>query len=82
MCIRDRYWASRQTLEEARRYVLNADTLDAAFKRTCEMFGVDLAKYSVMTKTGLRTREMFSFPDGSGIWFAHIPELHGTDPPF
>ena len=77
-----RYWASRQTLEEARRYVLNADTLDAAFKRTCEMFGVDLAKYSVMTKTGLRTREMFSFPDGSGIWFAHIPELHGTDPPF
>ena len=46
------------------------------------MFGVDLAKYSVMTKTGLRTREMFSFPDGSGIWFAHIPELHGTDPPF
>lgn len=77
-----RYWASRQTLEEARRYVLTADSLDGAVEQMRQMLGLDFAKFWVMGARGLKMENMFSFPDGCGLWLAYIPEIHGSDPPF
>ena len=78
-----RYWASRQTLEEARRYVLTADTLDGAVDQMRKMLGIDFSKYTRMCpKRGLVTENMFAFPDGSGFWLAYVPEMHSSDPPF
>jgi hypothetical protein len=78
-----RYWASRQTLEEARRYVLTADTLDGAIEQMRRMLGIDYSKFvSIHPKRGVVSENMFTFPDGSGFWLAYIPELHGTAPPF
>ena len=79
-----RYWASRQTIEEARRYVLTADTLDGAIEIARRMLGLDFSKFLRLDKAGnLRQENMFPFPDGSGLWLAYIPEIHGTgDPPF
>ena len=77
-----RYWASRQTLEEARRYVLQADTLDGALREMQGFLGLDMSKYLVLNSGRARFEEFFTFPDGSGLWMAYIPELHGTDPPF
>ena len=79
-----RYWASRQTLEEARRYVLRARTLDnpwsgsGAAAEVAEMLGLDMALF---IENG-RTPHLFLFPDGTGWWFAYIPEVHSTPPPF
>ena len=78
-----RYWASRQTLEEARRYVLTADTLDGAIEQMRQMMGLDFSKFLVMCpRRGLIHQNMFLFPDGSGFWLSYIPELHASDPPF
>ena len=78
-----RYWASRQTLEEARRYVLTADTLDGAIEQMRQMLGLDFSKFlTICPRRGLIHQNMFSFPDGSGFWLAYIPELHASDPPF
>jgi hypothetical protein len=77
-----RYWASRQTLEEARRYVLTADTLDGAVEQMRRMLGLDFGKFVAVSRGQLRTENLFAFPDGSGVWLNYIPELHGVDPPF
>ena len=77
-----RYWASRQTLEEARRYVLNANTLDAAANEVEAMLGFRFCDRVVMAGGKRRFEEFFSFPDGSGFWWAHVPGLHDTVPPF
>lgn len=77
-----RYWASRQTLEEARRYVLTADTLDGAVEQMRKMLGLDFSKFVVMVGGKLKTEGLFSFPDGSGLWLSYNPDLHAVDPPF
>ena len=78
-----RYWSSRQTLDEARRYVLTADTLDGAIEQMRQMMGLDFSKFLVMCpRRGLIHQNMFLFPDGSGFWLSYIPELHASDPPF
>jgi len=73
-----RYWASRQTLEEARRYILNADTLDQAIVKMHNMLGLDLAKFLLTERKG----DFFMFPDGSGLWLNYIHDIHGVPPPF
>ncbi len=78
-----RYWASRQTIEEARRYVLSADTLDGAIEIARRMLGLDFSKFVRLDRAGnMRQENMFPFPDGSGFWLSYIPELHASDPPF
>ena len=77
-----RYWASRQTLEEARRYVLTADTLDGALKQMGAMLGLDYAKFIITMNGRTKNENLFVFPDGGGMWLNYIPELHGGDPPF
>lgn len=77
-----RYWASRQTLEEARRYVLNADTLDGARREAEEILGFSFADRMVLIDGRIKLEEFFPFPDGSGCWWAHVPGLHGSELPF
>ena len=77
-----RYWASRQTLEEARRYVLTADTLHDAIKQMGAMLGLDYFKFQTYVKGAVRNENLFLFPDGGGLWLNYIPELHGSEPPF
>ena len=79
-----RYWSSRQTIEDARRYVISADTLDGAIEIARRMLGLDFSKFVRLDRAGnMRQENMFPFPDGSGLWLAYIPEIHGTgDPPF
>lgn len=76
-----RYWASRQTLEEARRYVLEADTLDAGLREAGAFLGVDLSARMVLRDRTARMGDWFEFPDGGGVWWAHVPGLHDTEPP-
>ena len=71
-----RYWASKQTLEELRRYVLGADTLEAALGKMGGLVGFDLRPL-------LGTDSVFVFPDWSGLWYSHHPGMNtGSDPPF
>lgn len=77
-----RYWASRQTLEEARRYVLTADTLDAAVNEMAILLGLDYSKFLVMFRGKIKAQNLFRFPDGGGMWLNYIPDLHSEDPPF
>lgn len=78
-----RYWASRQTMEEARRYVLKAASLDAAIQSTMKQLGLDAANFTVNRKGRLELDHMFYFPDGSGIWINVIPDIHiPPDTPF
>jgi len=78
-----RYWASRQTLPEIRRYVLRSLEMDGAMHEVREMLGLDWGKYaSVPGRYGPRFEHLFRFPDGGGVWFSYIPEIHGVEPPF
>ena len=78
-----RYWASRQTLEECRRYVLQADTLDDALKEAQGILGIDFFKRLFLKNGRITAEDFFIFPDGMGFWWAHVPDLHETDtPPF
>ena len=77
-----RYWASRQTLEEARRYVLTADTLDGAITQMGVMLGLDYTKFMIRWNGVTKNENLFVFPDGGGMWLNYIPELHGAEPPF
>ena len=77
-----RYWSSRQTLEEVRRYVLGADTLDGAVEQTRKMLGLDFSKFVVLVAGKMRNEGLFPFPDGSGLWLSYNPDLHSVDPPF
>lgn len=76
-----RYWSSRQTLEDSRRYVLRALTLDGAISEVRALLGLDWAKFVVDQKT-MRVGNVFRFPDGGGMWINYVPELHAVDPPF
>lgn len=77
-----RYWHSRQSLEDARRYVLKAASLDAAMAEMVKMLSLDMSRFMVMDSKGLRLEDVFAFPDGGGLWLAYIPDKHGGDPPF
>ena len=75
-----RYWASRQTLEEARRYVLKADTIDGGLREAHALLGCDFSARAVLENGKLKLDEVFYFPDGGGVWWAHIPGLHDPGP--
>jgi len=79
-----RYWASRQTMPEVRRYVLRSFDLDSAMGEVRKMLGLDWGKYVdlVPGRYGERCQHYFAFPDGGGVWFSFIPEIHGTEVPF
>jgi hypothetical protein len=71
-----RYWASRQTLAEARRYVLDAASLDAALQQTLQQLGLRFEDFLVSRRGRLDFEHMFMFPDGGGVWINVIPERH------
>lgn len=77
-----RYWASKQTLEDARRYVLAALTLDDAMSEVQRMLGLDWSKFMVLEKGKLIQRNVFMFPDGGGAWINYLPDIHDSPPPF
>jgi hypothetical protein len=77
-----RYWATRQTLEEVRRYVLKADTVPDALGEMCRQLGLDLAKIVRLHVKRHILDSIFFFPDQSGFWFSYNPDVHATDPPF
>ena len=77
-----RYWASKQSLEEARRYVLRALTLDGAMEEIKRLLGLDYGKFLVLGEGGAKTRNLFMFPNGSGAWLSYLPGVHDPDPPF
>lgn len=78
-----RYWASRQTLEEVRRYVLNALDLSGAIEEVRRLLGLDFSRFVQKGKYGdLVLRNLFPFPDGGGLWINYLPDVHGADPPF
>jgi len=83
-----RYWASRQTVDEARRYVLRSRTLEdhgnpwartGAAAEVADMLGLDMSLF-IDIRTN-RTPHLFVFPDRTGWWFSYIPELHSTPSP-
>jgi hypothetical protein len=74
-----RYWASRQTLEEVRRFVMRATDMPSAIKEMFEFLGIDPARF---VDANGKTPHLFHFPGGDGLWLAFIPEIHATPPPF
>lgn len=77
-----RYWASKQSLEEARRYVLRALTLDDAMDEIKRLLGLDYGKFLVLSDGGAKTQNLFMFPNGAGAWLSYLPGVHDPDPPF
>lgn len=78
-----RYWASRQTLEDVRRYVLSADTLDGARLLVEGMLGFKFSERIALCGGRIKFDSCFFFPDGAGVWWSHVPGLHdGKPPPF
>lgn len=77
-----RYWASKQTLEEARRYVLRALTLEDAMSEVQRLLGLDYARFLVWKNNIPDYHNLFYFPDGRGAWLSFLPDLHDTGPPF
>jgi hypothetical protein len=77
-----RYWASKQTLEEARRYVLRALTLDDAMQEIKQMLGLDYGKFLVLSRGEAKFQNLFRFPDDSGLWINYLPDIHDSGPPF
>lgn len=76
-----RYWASRQTMEDVRRYILGSHTLSDALSAVQSMHGLNMADYTRQGKHGLEFDGFYPFPDGSGFWLTYIPEKHGGAPP-
>ena len=76
-----RYWASRQSVEPARRVVMNAKTIDEALEQVLSDHGLRVADYMKMGKRGAVLDGLFLFPDNSGFWLTYIPDKHGGEPP-
>lgn len=79
-----RYWASRQTLEEVRRYVLRSRTVQEGLEEVRAMLGLDWSDFFTLGQ-GLapKAEDMFFFPDGSGAWINFLPGKHSVaGPPF
>ena len=84
---RKRYWASRQKLEDARRYVLRARCLNSAITEIQHLLGLDWSKFIERRLRGsivnAFAKHLFVFPDSTGLWLSYIPELHSAlEPPF
>ena len=77
-----RYWASRQTLPEIKRFVLRSHDLTSAMAEVKTMLGLDWGLFNRFENGSLIPDHIFLFPDGGGLWFNYIPELHATPPPF
>jgi hypothetical protein len=78
-----RYWASRQTLEEARRYVMNSEQFEGASEELRAFLGLEWGRYLEIGKGGeARHPHLFLFPGGDGLWLSFIPELHSPPCPF
>lgn len=77
-----RYWASKQTLEDCRRYVLRALTLDDAMQEVKRLLGLDYGKFLVWKNNQAKAQNLFMFPDGGGAWINYIPGVHDPDMPF
>lgn len=77
-----RYWASKQSLEEARRYVLRALTLEDAMEEIKRLLGLDYGKFFVLSDGGAKMQNLFMFPNGAGAWLSYLPGVHDPDPPF
>lgn len=77
-----RYWATKQTLEEAQRYVMTAGTVTDALHEMAGRLGLDLALIVRLHVHRQVQDSLFFFPDDSGLWFAYNPDVHGVDPPF
>lgn len=78
-----RYWASRQSLEECRRYILKSSDISQVFEELRLFLGIDYGKFFSLDEKGrMCPQNFFPFPDGSGLWLNYIPELHSSDPPF
>lgn len=77
-----RYWSSKQSMEECRRYVLRALTLDDAMGEVKRLLGLDYGKFLVWKNNEAKTQNLFMFPDGGGAWINYIPGVHDPDLPF
>jgi hypothetical protein len=78
-----RYWASRQSVQPARRVVMNAKTVSEALNQVLADHGLNMADYMRLGKRGVEFDGLFVFPDNSGFWMTYIPDKHGgTPPPF
>jgi hypothetical protein len=79
-----RYWASRQTMQEAKRYVLKSKTVEEGFNEALRFLGLDLGMFMVNHPTkGYIADHVFYFPDGGGVWLNYIPDIHSsTEIPF
>lgn len=77
-----RYWASKQAMEEVRRYVLRALVLDDAMEEVQRLLGLDFGKFMVCRNGRFKTENLFLFPDGGGAWINFLPGVHDSDPPF
>ena len=77
-----RYWASRQTLPECRRYVLSQVGADDVLAEVARVLGLDWSKFMVVQNGKSRMDNVFIFPDEFGLWVNYIPELHDPGAPF
>jgi hypothetical protein len=76
-----RYWSSRQTMPEVRRYIMNSRSMSDALDQVQLAHGINLADYVRAGRRGPQFDGFFPFPDGSGFWLCYIPEKHGGAPP-
>ena len=75
-----RYWASRQTMEEARRYVLKSKTIEGGLNEAFAVLGLKMENFLVHHATkGLVIDHVFFFPDGGGVWINYIPDIHAVN---
>jgi hypothetical protein len=78
-----RYWASRQTLEDVRRYVLRSEDFEGASEELRAFLGLEWGRFVEKDHRGnARSPNLFVFPGGEGLWMEYIPEKHGPDCPF
>lgn len=77
-----RYWCSRQSMADVRRWVLRAGDLAGAMSEVKTMLGLDWGKFMRLNRGKLEPDHMFMFPDGGGLWFNFLPEIHAGAPPF
>jgi hypothetical protein len=74
-----RYWASRQTLAEVRRYVLRSRTVEEGMAEVRAMLGIEWSDFFTLGDgMAVRAEDLFFFPDGSGVWINFLPGKHRT----
>lgn len=71
-----RYWASKQKLEECRRYVLRARCAETGLSEALALLGLSFENFMVARHGELVADHIFFFPDGGGAWINYIPDIH------